>query len=308
MSNYVGRFAPSPSGTLHFGSLVAAVGSYLQARASGGRWLVRIEDLDPPREVPGAADEILRTLDRLGFEWDGPVAFQSERGEHYEAALERLAARGAIYECSCSRKDAVAQAAGESAPVYPGTCRDGARRSGVPTSIRVRTPSSVVAVSDALQGDCAQRLDRDVGDFVIRRRDGLFAYQLAVVVDDELQGVTEVVRGCDLLDSTPRQRLLQGLLKFNHPNYVHLPIAVDAAGHKLSKQNGAMPVSGTPPGVVLHAALEFLNQNPPPELRLEHGHERIGAWAVENWRLEPLKGLRSRAWTDASFACGCSGN
>ena len=308
MSKYVGRFAPSPTGALHFGSLIAAVGSFLQARTRGGRWLVRIEDLDPPREVPGAADDILRTLNSLGFEWDGAVEFQSMRAEHYDAALARLAERGAIYACSCSRKDAIAQAAGESVPVYPGTCRQGQSKVRVPTSIRVRTPASPIEIHDGLQGSCVQRLDRDIGDFVVRRRDGWFAYQLAVVVDDELQGVTEVVRGCDLLDSTPRQWYLQSLLDYAHPNYVHLPVAIDAEGRKLSKQTGSPAVSRMAAGPVLYAALEFLKQDPPSELRQEHSHEPIWAWAVKNWRLEPLCGLRRRVWNDTVFACSSNGN
>jgi len=308
LTTYVGRFGPSPTGPLHFGSLVAAVGSYLQARSRGGRWLVRIEDLDPPREVPGAAGEILATLERLGFEWDGDVACQSRRSEHYEAALAALAARGAVYECSCSRKDATVAAAGDRGSVYPGTCRNGARVGAVPTAVRVRTQPITIEVHDRLQGTLAQQLERDVGDFVVRRRDGWFAYQLAVVVDDHLQGVTEVVRGSDLLDSTPRQHYLQSLLNMPHPQYVHLPVVLAADGRKLSKQNGAAPISQKSPAHALHSALTFLHQHPPEELRDERDLDAIWAWAVKSWRPEVLQGVRARGWDEAVFARSSDGN
>jgi glutamyl-Q tRNA(Asp) synthetase len=288
---------------------VAAVGSYLQARHNAGRWLVRIEDLDPPREVSGAAREILATLERLGFQWDGPVVYQSARAAHYRDALATLAAQGAVYECSCSRKDAVtASAVTASGPVYPGTCRGGVRIPGGTTALRVRTRPRVVTIADRLQGEVAQQLERDVGDFVVRRRDGLHAYQLAAVVDDHLQGVTEVVRGCDLLDSTPRQWYLQSLLGFAHPDYVHLPVALDASGAKLGKQTGAAPVSRLAPARALHAALEFLGQRPPSELRRESALEPIWTWAVEKWRVDTLRGVRSRQWGAAPFARSSDGN
>jgi len=308
VSLYVGRFAPSPTGALHFGSLIAALGSCLQARSRGGRWLVRIEDLDPPREEPGAASEILRALERLGFEWDGPVVYQSARTEHYQTALAELAARGAVYECSCSRKDALATAAGDGTSVYPGTCRAGAREPGKPTAMRVLTQPIEIAIDDRLQGTFAQRLEHDVGDFVVRRRDGWFAYQLAVVVDDHLQNVSEVVRGADLLDSTPRQWYLQDLLGLPHPDYVHLPVALDAAGSKLSKQNGAPSISQNSPARALYEALVFLDQKPPPELRTAQCVEPIWSWAVKNWRLEPLRGVRTRVWGATAFACDGDGN
>jgi glutamyl-Q tRNA(Asp) synthetase len=307
LSTYVGRFAPSPTGSLHFGSLVAAVGSYLEARSRAGRWIVRIEDLDPPREVPGAASDILSTLERLGFEWDGEVAWQSRRTEHYQAALAALAARGDVYECSCSRKDTTA-ATGEAGAVYPGTCRRGLRVSGGATAMRVRTQPIEIEVSDRLQGAFAQQIDRDVGDFVVRRRDGWFAYQLAVVVDDHLQGVTDVVRGSDLLDSTPRQHYLQTLLNIPHPHYVHLPVVLAADGRKLSKQNGAAPISRKSPAHALHDAFTFLHQAPPAGLRDEHNVDAIWAWAVKSWRPEVLRGVRARAWDEAVFARSSDGN
>jgi glutamyl-Q tRNA(Asp) synthetase len=280
----------------------------LQARSNGGQWLVRIEDLDPPREVPGAASAILQDLERLGFEWDGPVVYQSERTEFYEAALAKLSAKGVIYECSCSRKDATATAPGDASAVYAGTCRNGVRDPGKPTSLRVRTQPVNVEIEDRLQGAFTQQLERDVGDFVIRRRDGWFAYQLAVVVDDHLQGMSEIVRGCDLLDSTPRQWYLQSLLGLPHPDYVHLPVAVDAAGKKLSKQTADAPISQKSPARALYAALDFLEQQPPRALLSEQCVEPIWSWAVQNWRLEPLRGIRTRVWGEAAFACGCDGN
>jgi glutamyl-Q tRNA(Asp) synthetase len=305
---YVGRFAPSPTGALHFGSLIAALGSCLQARSRGGRWLVRIEDLDPLREVSGTADAILHALDRLGFEWDGPVVYQSGRTEHYREALAALAARDAVYECSCSRKDALTAAAGDGTSVYPGTCRAGVRERGRTTAVRVRTQPIEIAIDDRVQGLFTQQLERDVGDFVVRRRDGWFAYQLAVVVDDHLQAVSEVVRGADLLDSTPRQRYLQDLLGLPHPDYVHLPVAVDAGGNKLSKQSGAPSISQKSPGHALYQALVFLDQHPPAELCTEQCVEPIWKWAVKNWRVEPLRGVRTRVWGAKPFACDGDGN
>jgi glutamyl-Q tRNA(Asp) synthetase len=284
------------------------VGSYLQARSQGGRWLVRIEDLDRERERPGAARAILQLLERLGFEWDGPVVYQSERSAYYEEALATLAARGLTYECSCSRKDAsAAMVTGAGTGIYPGTCRDGVRRPGAPTAVRLRTRPLVVEVVDALQGAFAQELEREVGDFVLRRRDGWHAYQLAVVVDDFLQGVTEVVRGCDLLDSTPRQVYLQSLLGYSRPHYVHLPIVLDESMRKLSKQTGAMPIAHMPPTHALHASLVFLGQQPPAELGRDFSLESLWSWARGHWRLAPMQGMRSGPLPHAMFACDSDG-
>ena len=251
----IGRFAPSPSGPLHFGSLVAALASWLDARAAGGRWLVRIEDLDRPRVQPGAADDILRTLERLGLYWDGEVVFQSRRAAAYEAALSRL---GDTYLCGCSRReiaDSAVSLAADGAQVYPGTCRAGLAPGRAARSLRVRVQGSVSFV-DRAQGRLAQDLEREVGDFVLRRGDGQFAYQLAVVVDDAQQAISDVVRGADLLDSTPRQIYLQRLLGFPTPRYLHVPVAVDAAGDKLSKHAGARPIDQGD----LRRALRFLGQ------------------------------------------------
>jgi glutamyl-Q tRNA(Asp) synthetase len=225
---YRGRFAPSPTGPLHFGSLVAALGSYLDAKAHGGQWLVRIEDVDTPRVVPGAADDILRTLERFGLHWDGPVLYQSSRIAAYEAVLDDLRARRLVFPCGCSRKDVGDR--------YPGTCRLGSREI---RTWRFRVPGETVAFHDRRLGPQHQNVEEYCGDFVLKRADGLFAYQLAVVVDDAAQGITDVVRGEDLLDSTARQILLQRALGYPEPRYLHLPIATNALGQKLSKQNGA---------------------------------------------------------------------
>jgi glutamyl-Q tRNA(Asp) synthetase len=256
-----GRFAPSPTGPLHFGSYLAALASWLDARASGGRWLVRIEDLDRPRERPGAADAILRTLARLGLEWDGEVVYQSRRAAHYEAALERLHA--STYWCGCSRReiaDSSLRLAADGAQVYPGTCRAGIAAGKVRRALRVRTGPEAVAFVDRVQGLQEQVLERDVGDFVLLRADGQFAYQFAVVVDDALQQVTDVVRGADLLDSTPRQIHLQRLLGLPTPRYLHIPVALDEGGNKLSKQLGSQALADSPR--TLARALAFLGQPP----------------------------------------------
>jgi glutamyl-Q tRNA(Asp) synthetase len=240
---YRGRFAPSPTGPLHAGSLAAALGSWLDARAHDGVWLVRIEDIDPPREVPGARDDILETLDAFGLHSDEPVMLQSGRSDAYKAALQRLLGAGLAYGCACSRSEAeqAALAAGLAPGVYAGTCRGGTA-GRAPRSIRLRTPDAPadeVAFSDRAVGHFAQQLAADVGDFVLRRADGLWAYQLAVVVDDAEQGITDVVRGADLLDNTPRQIWLQHQLDLPTPRYLHLPLVTTAQGEKLSKQTGA---------------------------------------------------------------------
>ncbi len=245
-----GRFAPSPTGPLHLGSLVAAVGSWLFARSAGGEWLVRMEDLDGPRVVPGAADEILRALELYGLEWDGPVAVQSERTGFYEEALARLRASGLAYDCGCTRAE-VARAAGApdaadpvdaAGVVYAGTCRAGLPPGRAPRAVRFRVPEGVVAFEDRVRGRVEEDVARAVGDFVVKRADGPFAYQLAVVVDDGAQGVTEVVRGGDLLSSTARQIALQRALGLPTPSYAHLPLVLGPDGKKLGKRDGALPL------------------------------------------------------------------
>ncbi|HEX9183087.1 MAG TPA: tRNA glutamyl-Q(34) synthetase GluQRS [Burkholderiales bacterium] len=261
MAEYVGRFAPSPTGPLHFGSLVAALASYLEARAAKGKWLLRMEDLDAPRGQPGAADEILRALERLGFEWDGPVLRQSTRLERYRAVLEDLRRRGFAYPCGCSRKELEDSAlAIDGARIYPGTCRQGLAPGKSARALRLRTHATPIAFFDLIQGEIEQRVEREVGDFVLQRADGIYAYQLAVVVDDLDQGITDVVRGADLLDSTARQIHLQRILGAPQPRYAHVPVAVNAAGEKLSKQTGAAPLDLADPKRELARARRFLGQ------------------------------------------------
>ena len=264
-----GRFAPSPTGPLHFGSLVAALASWLDARAAGGRWLIRIEDLDPPREQPGAADDILRTLERLGLYWDGEVIFQRSRTALYQISLENL--REFTYWCGCTRREVADSSLGlaaDGAQIYPGTCRGGLPPGRPPRAVRLKVSGSIDFI-DRVQGPQRQNLENDVGDFVLLRADGQFAYQLAVVVDDAEQGVTDVVRGADLLGSTARQIFLQRRLGLATPRYLHVPAALDAAGEKLSKQTGAGPVSDAD----LRRALAFLGQAETDSL----------AQAMRNW-------------------------
>ncbi|MEZ5543953.1 MAG: tRNA glutamyl-Q(34) synthetase GluQRS [Lysobacteraceae bacterium] len=251
---YCGRFAPSPTGALHFGSLVAAFGSFLRARSQVGRWLVRVEDIDGPRTVPGAAAAQLETLRRFGLIWDGEVMFQSHRADAYEAALQRLREVGALFSCRCSRT-VLAERGG----IHRGDC--GGSGDGM-AALRVPAPDMSIGFTDAIRGHFSQNLSQDAGDFVVRRADGLYAYQLAVVVDDAAQGITEVVRGADLLDSTPRQLHLQTLLGLPHSAYAHLPLVLDEAGHKLGKSQQALALDEDDPIPALRHAWQFLGQNP----------------------------------------------
>lgn len=288
-----GRFAPSPTGPLHFGSLVAAVGSYLAARSRGAQWLVRIEDLDPPREVPGAADDILRTLEAHRLDWDGSVLYQSERHERYEEILQGLIAGRLAYPCGCTRREIADSALhGIDGPVYPGTCRKGLPDGRAPRAWRLRVPDGMIAFVDEHLGLVEQDAAREVGDFVLRRADGLYAYQLAVVVDDADQAITQIVRGADLLDSTARQIALQRLLGFPTPTYLHLPVVVDAAGDKLSKQTRAMPIDCSRPSRNLCDALRFLGQEPPVELATESAATII-SWAIAHWNQRAIPRTRS---------------
>jgi len=258
---YHGRFAPSPTGPLHFGSLVAAVASWLDARAAGGRWSVRIEDVDAPRTVTGAADAILRALEACGLGWDGPVVRQGDRAALYAGALARLRERGLAYRCRCSRREVADSALrGIEGAVYPGTCRGLEIPAEEGAAERFRVDPGIVTFEDRVRGRVAQDVAREVGDFIVRRRDGLFAYQLAVVVDDADQGVTDVVRGADLLGSTGRQVLLQRALGVPTPRYLHFPVAIDASGEKLSKQTRAQPIDVREGPRLIAQALRFLGQ------------------------------------------------
>lgn len=283
----VGRFAPSPTGPLHFGSLVTAVGSFCLARQAGGRWLLRIEDLDAPRVVPGAAEEILRTLEVLGLEWDGEVSWQSRRTAAYEVALARLRERGLVFACGCSRQEILASAPhpGEEGPVYPGTCRPGLAAGRRPRALRIRVPDETICFADGLYGSVQQCLASAVGDFVLRRADGVFAYQLAVVVDDAESGVTQVVRGADLLGSTPRQIYLHTSLGNPLPRYIHLPLVLAPDGEKLSKRHGAVAAgSAGQRGALLWQALRFLGQEVPAGLQDAPPRE-ILSWGVAHFDL-----------------------
>ena len=323
-SQYRGRFAPSPTGPLHFGSLVTAVGSYLEAKKHNGIWLVRMEDLDTPRTVPGAADDILRTLEAFLLQWDESVIFQSQRTSAYEDALHELQQCKLVYPCACTRREIADSALhGIEGAIYPGTCRNGIPQGRQQRAWRVRTdrpflppcrgkgrmgveqwankastPSLTlplqgggdVTFDDALQGKISQHLENEIGDFVVKRADGLFAYQLAVVVDDAFQHITHIVRGADLLTSTPRQIYLQRLLNFPTPHYMHLPIAVNEQGEKLSKQTLATPVNTHNPSTTLWHALAFLHQQPPAELS-GSDLEILWLWAIANWDAEKLRGV-----------------
>lgn len=282
-----GRFAPSPTGPLHLGSLIAAVGSYLNAKSKNCEWLVRIEDLDPPREQPGAADDLLRTLEAFGLYWDGPVLRQSQRSELYLDAIDTLRQQGLVYACRCSRRDIELEAQpGIDGPRYPGTCRN-RHLAQTGTALRVITTDENIRAQDRIQGEIIQNLQRDTGDFVIRRRDGLFSYQLAVVVDDTDQGITEVFRGTDLLDSTPRQVYLQQRLGYPTPAYFHCPVAVNIAGQKLSKQNLAPALTAKNPSKPLIAAMKFLGQDVPDELAQASADE-ILLWGVHYWAVDRI--------------------
>lgn len=274
--SYIGRFAPTPSGYLHFGSLVAALASYLDARAVGGQWLMRMEDLDPPREQTGAQAAILNTLETYGFEWDGELIRQSDRHDAYQDIISRWFNHGLAYACTCSRKQLEAFHG-----IYAGLCRN-AGHSPEDAAIRIRVPELEYRFEDRVQGEFRQHLGRDVGDFVIRRRDGLYAYQLAVVLDDGWQGVTDIVRGADLLDSTPRQLYLQELLGLPQPRYLHVPLITQPDGHKLGKSYRSPPLAADEATPLLIRALRALGQTPPAELTFGTPREVLH-WGIAHW-------------------------
>ena len=292
---YIGRFAPSPTGPLHFGSLVAALGSWLDARAAGGRWRVRMEDIDRPRCVPGAADAILHQLADYGLHWDGEVLYQSSRDDAYERALHWLRESGLAYPCACTRSQlASAQRNAEGETIYPGTCRSGLAFGQTVRAWRVNVTGRHIQFADRVFGELAQALETEVGDFIVRRADNLFAYQLAVVVDDAFQGITHIVRGADLLWNTPRQIYLQTLFGFPTPAYAHLPIITNAAGQKLSKQTRASSLPERGQSAVLTIALQVLGHSPPSELA-GAAPETLLTWASTHWRIENVPARQALA-------------
>lgn len=263
--------------------MIAAVGSYLDVRSRGGEWLLRMEDIDTPRVVPGAADAILRTLEGFGLHWDGPVVYQSQRLDAYGAVLAGLQQRGAVFPCTCSRRELHQHARrGPGGLIYPGICRERPSHPERTPALRLQVAAQQLCIEDELQGEFCQQLDQEVGDFVLRRADGIYSYQLAVVVDDAEQRITRIVRGSDLLDSTPRQCYLQRLLGYPQPAYLHLPVAVDEAGHKLSKQTHAPPVDPQHPVPTLLAVLAFLGLVPPAAIQ-GAALTTVWQWALEAW-------------------------
>jgi len=286
---YRGRFAPSPTGPLHFGSLIAAVGSYLQARSQNGEWWLRIENIDPPREAEGAIDAILYSLEAHGLTWDGAEQYQQARQARYAEALDEIQQNGRLYACSCSRQQ-IAKAIGHTTGplIYPGTCRGKSKPQHGPHALRVDTRDSVIEFEDMIQGSQQVNLAKENGDFILQRADGLYSYQLAVALDDVEQGITEVVRGCDLLDSTPRQIFVQQLLGFTPPQYAHLPVAIDPiTGYKLSKQTMAPALDDKQAVQNLWRALEFLGQQPPLALR-DSSVEEFWSWAIPQWQFNTI--------------------
>jgi glutamyl-Q tRNA(Asp) synthetase len=314
---YIGRFAPSPTGPLHFGSLVAAVASYCDAKKNNGKWLIRMEDLDNPREVAGAADTILRQLENFGFEWDGDIVKQSDRSEIYAEYLNNLQRNGFVYACTCSRKEIADSAIfnGVDGAIYPKTCfkkmlenasensssdfHASASRMDVGSQRINVEGAQKITFFDAIQGEISQTLKTDVGDFILKRKDGFFAYQLAVVVDDARQNITHIVRGADLLDSTPRQIYLQYLLDFDLPNYAHAPVATNKAGEKLSKQTLAESISASPENAArlaehqLFEALTFLGQSPAVEMKKNATLGEVWRWAIANWQVSQVPKKRA---------------
>lgn len=291
---YRGRFAPSPTGPLHFGSLVTALGSYLQARSRNGEWVLRIDDIDPERDSREALALIPRQLESFGLCWDGPIVYQSRHAARHREALQTLLDSGRAFPCGCTRSEIAAEAKpGLEGPIYPGTCRKGLPAGKTARAVRIRVDDARVSFDDPLQGHISSELAADVGDFIIQRADGLIAYQLAAAVDDAVGGFTEVVRGADLLSSTVRQLWLHTCLGLPSPQYMHLPVAVNADGEKLSKQTHAQPLDVSQPGSQLVAALGFLEQRPPLELTGYMPNDILD-WALQHWEPARLKDVASR--------------
>lgn len=284
-SIYRGRFAPSPTGSLHLGSLYTAVASFLEARSRQGQWLVRIDDADTLRNVKGAADDILTTLEAFGLNWDEAVFYQSQQQENYDAAIEQLQQRQLVYPCVCTRKNLTAL---DNNGIYPQLCRNKFLTTDKPYSLRVKTEAGLVEFQDELQGNSQYDIAVDYGDFIVKRKDKIIAYQLAVVIDDELQQISHVMRGLDLMDSTPRQLYLQRLLGLNSPSYLHIPIITNEKGEKLSKQTFAKAIDKSNPEKTLFYILQLLKQNP-PEILQNAPVSEILAWAIVHWQVERLK-------------------
>jgi glutamyl-Q tRNA(Asp) synthetase len=284
-ATYIGRFAPSPTGPLHLGSLFTALASYLDARHRQGKWLLRIDDLDTPRNKAGSVTTILNTLDVFGLHWDDAVYYQSQHLDDYANSLEALEQSQLTYRCVCSRKtlaDSSSDDPNSKQGIYPGICRDKAISNETPHAIRLKTGAQPVSFQDGLQGSISHNLARQHGDFILKRKDGIIAYQFAVVVDDYLQGINHVVRGCDLLEETPKQIYLQQLLGFPMPSYMHVPVIVDEHGYKLSKQTLATAVDTQSPNITLFGLLRLLKQNPPDELKSATVDEMLD-WAIMHW-------------------------
>ncbi len=298
-NSYIGRFAPSPTGPLHFGSLVAAVSSFAQARAHQGQWLVRIEDVDLLRCDTTSTTLILNTLAAYGMHWDDEIIYQSQRDDAYQTALDILKNKNLSYGCACSRKDINENTtSSDTALIYPGTCKHGLAEGKIARSVRLRTDDQEISFNDIVQGYFIQHISKQVGDFIIKRTDGLFAYQLAVVVDDAEENITEVVRGSDMLDSTPRQILLQRLLGYSTPTYMHTPLAVNSDGRKLSKQNRAPAIEVNDPRPTLLKALNFLGQQPPGELR-NSDIDSIWEWVIKHWSAVAIPAQHSITYNES---------
>lgn len=293
-AKYRGRFAPSPTGSLHFGSLIAASAAYLDAKANQGEFIIRIEDLDPAREIAGSDKLILKTLEQFGFEWNEPVAYQSKRTDIYQSYLDKLNAKRLIYRCQCSRRQLRAEAQfGPLGMIYPNHCRQVNVAATNRHAIRLKVCDSTITINDQVFGQISQNLLTDLGDFIIRRSDGNFAYQFAVVIDDALQQISHVVRGSDLLDSTPRQVYIQQCLSLPRPNYLHVPTATDNQRTKLSKQTGATAISSKQANKQLVQVLEFLGQAPPSELE-KSSLDDIWHWAIHNWQPKSIPKLLNK--------------
>ncbi|MEY3107373.1 MAG: hypothetical protein RIT35_1551 [Pseudomonadota bacterium] len=280
---YIGRFAPSPSGPLHFGSLYTALASFLQARSKQGLWLLRIDDLDIPRNIKGAADSILKTLDIFGLHWDQSVFYQSQLVDIYQEVLDELFKENLIYPCTCSRKILT--------DIYSGRCREKHGEPQNPYAYRLKTDSRVISFNDELQGLISYNLATH-GDFILKRKDHIIAYQFAVVIDDNRQQINHVVRGYDLLEATPRQIYLQQILGFDTPRYMHVPVIIDEQGYKLSKQTLATAVDLKNPSKIIYEVLTLLKQNPPTELQQAPVTEMLN-WGIKHWDPILLKSCRS---------------